>query len=220
MTNKEKLIQLFSEIPPDWIQIKKILESFPLTKMELAELAEYLADDCAVEYAYALEPSIKDVTLDTMHSPYLLDSLKILMDYGLDPSLPNDEAMQLFPYIDMPNVGAEAMRLYLEHGADPNDRTDTADPRSLFDYLTSSITFDAYEEKHKVQCWWVLMAYGARFEDGDLPLKMLNDNKIEMFKDFELFDYRIEPLPGEATGYGHWTMHIYNKLTKEEVAQY
>ena len=47
-----------------------------------------------------------------------------------------------------------------------------------------------------------------------------SDFTVEIFKEFEQFDYEIEPLPQEPGKYGCWIMHIFNIHTREEVARY
>ena len=73
----------------------------------------------------------------------------------------------------------------------------------------------------RVQYWLLLMAYGACWQNnGKIPLTMLGNNSVEIFKNYELYDYEIEPLPKEPGKYGCWIMHIYNVETREEVAVY
>ena len=223
MDYKEELLKLFSDIPPKWDEIRKILDRHKFTSFEIAELAYEIVDDCEYEYQWALNPDDESVTLETMHSPFLIENLKLLLEYGFDPNIPyssyDDSALFSLIYVDMPNVGAAALRFLLENGANPNYGNDEIKTDTLFIYLTSSITFDKYEYTYKVQCWLVLMAYGACYPDGSIPLEMLNGNKVEIFKDFELFDYSIEHYPDNGC-YGNWTMHIFNKKTREEVARY
>ena len=64
------------------------------------------------------------------------------------------------------------------------------------------------------------MAYGACWRDGEIPITMLGKQSVEIFKEFEQFDYEIEPLPQEPGKYGCWIMHIFNIHTLEEVARY
>ena len=46
------------------------------------------------------------------------------------------------------------------------------------------------------------------------------DQYKEYNKEFEQYDYDIEPLPQEPGKYGCWIMHIFNIHTQEEVARY
>ncbi len=224
MDYKEEIEELFYGFPPKWDVIRKKLDERPLSGFEVAEVAIDLADRCNGEYGRAMDPDIKGYTPDRMHSTYLLDSLKLLLEYGLDPNtmiyIYDDNILVALTYVDAPNVGAAALRLMLEHGGDPNIGSDDYESDRLFYAHTSAIEYEKYENEYSVQCWWLLMAYGARWPDGSLPLTMLNGNKVEMLKDFERFDYTIEFHSNPGNYYGNWTMHIFDKTTGEEVARY
>ena len=43
---------------------------------------------------------------------------------------------------------------------------------------------------------------------------------MDIFKDFERYDYNIEYLPQVEEKYGRWRMHVYDVETTEEVAIY
>lgn len=219
----DNLKHLFSLIPPDWESAKRILSDASLSKEELAILAADITDDCFCEYSDALNPEVEDLTEDSMHSNYLLSSLQILLDYGLDPNIEvNDEnVMWNTQWVDAPNVGASALRLLLENGGNPNHRL-PGESETLFEFIAFKVSYDEYSHQyfHTVQCWLVLMAFGGCWDNGNIPLTMLGNNEVSIFKDFELFDYTIEPLPKEPNKYGCWIMHIFRTDTNEEVARY
>ena len=147
----------------------------------------------------------------------------MLIEQGLDPNLVvnDDNPIWNVMWIDAPNIGASVMRLLLENGGDPNHYL-SSEGETVFDYISFKVSYDEYTHDyfHTVQCWLVLMGYGACWKDGEIPLAMLNGNSVEIFKKFELYDYTIEPLPQEPGKYGCWIMHIYNVETNEEVARY
>jgi len=223
MSNIDKAKELFAAIPPDWETIRRMLAESDFTKEELALIAVDAAESCFCEYSDALNPEVEDITVDTMHSSYLVESLRILLDYGLDPNIVVDDenVMWQAQWIDAPNVGPAALRLLLENGGNPNHLI-PAEGESLFDYIAFKVSYDEYmhEYFHTVQFWLVLMAYGGCWRNGSIPLTMLGDNKVEIFKAFESFDYTIEPLPQEPGKYGCWIMHIFRTDTNEEVARY
>ena len=222
--NVEKVKNLFSAIPPDWEEAKRILTADTFSKEELAQIAIAITDDCFCEYSDALNPEAKEVSADSMHSNYLIGSLRILLEFGLDPNtiLHDDEnVMWSAQWVDMPNVGAAALRLLLENGGNPNLRL-PAESDALFESIAFEVSYNRYTHEwfYTVQCWLVLMAFGGCWDDGNIPLTMLGNNEVSIFKDFELFDYTIEPLPQEPNQYGCWIMHIFRTDTKEEVARY
>lgn len=223
MNEVELLKELFSSIPPRWDEIRAVLSSRSFSKEELAILAYDVADNCFCEYRDALDPEVEDVTPDMMHSNYLLDSLRLLLEYGLDPNInvKDKNVLWTLQWVDAPNVAASALRLLLEHGGNPNHSM-PSEGDTLFEYVAFKVSYDEYTHDyfHTVQFWLVLMAYGGCWRNGDIPLTMLHGNKVEILKHFELYDYYIEPLPQEPSKYGCWIMHIFNTETDEEVARY
>ena len=114
------------------------------------------------------------------------------------------------------------MRLLLENGGNPNHLI-PSEGETVFEYIDFMVSYDQYmhEYFYTVQCWLVLMAYGACWRNnGEIPLTMLGENSVEIFKNYELYDYEIEPLPQIPGKFGCWIMHIFNIETKEEVAVY
>ena len=214
---------LFAAIPPDWEKIQDVLSTSKFSKEELALIAIDVTDNCFCEYSDAMNPEVEDVTIDTMHSNYLIDSLQILLDHGLDPNtvVEDENVMWNTQWVDAPDVGAAALRLLLENGGNPNHLI-PAEGETLFDYVAFRVSYDEYlhEWMHTVQCWLVLMAFGGCWHNGNIPLTMLGGNLVGIFKSFEDYDYTIEPLPQEPGKYGCWIMHIFRIETQEEVARY
>lgn len=219
----QSLIRLFAEIPPDREEIEDTFRQYIFSKEQLAEIAVALAQECFREYCDALDDKVPEVTLDHMNSNHLLESLQQLLNHGLDPNVcvgeDADNVMWDLQFVDTPNIGASAMRLLLENGADPNLKL-PPEEESVFDWLDFAVSYDSYTYVYMVQCWLVLMAYGGCWEDGKIPLTMLNGNTMDIFKNFERYDYSIEMLPQEPGYFGCWIMHIFDKRTKEEVARF
>ena len=222
-----KLIEVikkkFNDDPSDLDGIRSLLDRRNLTAEELAELAADFTEKCFGEYHDALDPEIESVFIENMHSNYIINAIGLLLDFGLDPNtiVDDENAMWNTMWIDAPNVAASVMKLLLEKGGDPNHRI-RAEEESLFEFIAFKVSYDeyTYEYFYTVQCWLVLMAYGGCWRNGEIPITMLGENSVEIFKDIEKFDYEIEPLPQEPGKYGCWTMHIFNKETNEEVAVY
>ena len=227
MNNKEALKNLFFAIPPQWDEIRTLLDKHQYSKTDLAEVAIALTDNCQCEYMDATNPDVKGASLDHMHSNHVYDAIKILLDYGLDPNeeIDGENVMWNTHWIEAPNVAARVLRLLLEHGGNPNIKT-AAGPDSLFEYVADKVSFDQYTHYflYTVQCWLVLVAYGGCYDDRGVPLTMLNGHKVEIFKDYEKYDFKIDPQPeidGICAGFnGPWTMSIYNISTGEIVARY
>ena len=222
MTAFEEMNKLLSEYSPDWEKIKDVLNKNTFTQEELARLGIEATDRCFCEYRDALDPDVSEISLERLWSRNLFQTISLLLDYGMNPNMKidDDNVMWNTQWVDTPDVGASTLRLLLEHGGDPNLKDDGGE--TLFEYIGFKVSYDSYgkEDKHVVQCWLVLMAYGGCWDDGGIPLEMLNGNEVNIFRNFELFDYTIEPLPEIPGYYGNWIMHIFNIKTGEEVARY
>ena len=215
--------KIFEQAPSNLEEIRKLLGLREFTKDELAELAVSFTEDCFCEYSDALDAEVESVAFENMHSNYVVKAIELLLEFGLDPNTiaDDDNVMWCTMWIDAPNVAASVMKLLLENGGNPN-HFKRSEGESLFEYIAFKVSYDEYTHDyfHTVQCWLLLMAYGACWEDGSIPLTMLNGKTIDIFKDYEFYDYRIEPLPQVENMYGCWIMHIYNRDTQEEVARY
>ena len=217
--------ELFETNPSNIEEIKRLLSMRKFTKDELSEMAISFTDNCFCEYLDVMNGHVPSVNIDNMCSSYVVEALRLLLEVGLDPNdnnMQDDEnVMWNTMWIDMPNVAAKVMKLLLENGGNPNHFL-PGERETLFEYIVFKVSYDEYTHEyiHTVQCWLLLMAYGACWADGDIPLTMLNGNSVDIFKDFELYDFEIEYLPRKPGKYGCWIMHIYNINTKEEVAVY
>ena len=220
----EEIKSLFERVPNDFEKIEKLLSSRELTKEELAEIAISAVDNCFCEYQTACNPEYKDFNVEDMHSNSIVDGIRLLIKFGLDPNviIDDDSVMWNTMYIDAPGIAASVLKLLLENGGNPNHYM-PSEKETIFDYIDFKVSYDEYTHEffHTVQYWWLLMAYGACWQNnGKIPITMLGNNSVEIFKNYELYDYEIEPLPQEPGKYGCWIMHIYNIETKEEVAVY
>ena len=222
MEKVKEIIELFTAIPPKWNEIRDLLGKHQFSKEELAEIAYKVTDSCFLERVDVENNCFRPFD-ETCHGFYVLDSLKLLLDFGLDPNVIAGEnnIMWHSKHIDAPdelNMGAQALRLLLEHGGNPNlmDHWDGLTFFEDIDYYISSDGEDGYLTRFPF--FLVLAAFGGSIE-GRTPLIMLEGNKVDIFKDFELFDFKIETLPKKHAE-GDWIVHIFNKNTKEEVAYY
>jgi hypothetical protein len=215
----ERLKALFAEIPPRWAQIGDLFSRCEFTPEELAEAAVDVTDNCFDEYSQALDPSCPSVSVDRMHTPYVIPSLAILLEHGLDPNLVVDgeNAMWNTQWINAPDICAGALRLLLESGGDPNL---VLDGESLFECVTYKVSEDDHDRDYfcLLQCWLVLMGFGGCWSSGAIPVRMLNGNDVRIFRNYELFDFRIERPISENGKRSRWIMHIINRETGEEVA--
>lgn len=231
METVERLKIMFSEIPPKLEAIRAVLKNANLKREYIWEIANSAVEDCMFEYRDALEDkkaqsgSSGDIRFENFHSNFIVGSLELLLEFGLDPNYETeyDNIMGNIQWIDMPNIAATALRLLLEHGGDPNFHSQY-DPETLFERVTFDVSENhnhfTYRDVNFVQCWLVLMGYGGSFRDGTIPVKMKNGYQVEIFKRFEKYDYQIEKNHVESPKWNDWRMHIFEKATGREVAVY
>ena len=70
--------EIFKQEPSNLDEIKKLLSLREFTKDELAELAVAFTDECFSEYYDALEPEVESVTIENMHSNYVVKAIRNL----------------------------------------------------------------------------------------------------------------------------------------------
>lgn len=217
----KQIEQQFTNAPSEFDALEQLLSTRTFTPTELATLAISFADNCFCEYRDALNPEIPAITIENMHSNHLAAAIKLLLAKGLDPnvSVNGENVMWATQYIDAPNVAPAVLQLLLEQGGNPNHCIET-ERESLFEYVNFKVAYDSHDEeyRHVVQCWLLLIAYGA--DISDIAFRMQGNHTVDVLKNYELFDYEIESLPPKPGQAGHWIMRVYNLKTKELVAIY
>ena len=226
----QKLYEALSCIPPDFDKAQELLAAYQPTEEELMWVAVELTDNTMGEYRDVMDEGCTSVTLDGMHRNYLYDTILFLLEHGLKPNTvinkgsmsDADNAMFCLKFTDGPDVAARVMRLYMEHGGDPNLYI----RENYGETLLSNIEFDIYEygdyekpdDENLVQCVMVLQAYGGGWIGKDkkfhTSFTMREGYSSEIFKEFEKFDYRTgrEEHPGN--------IHVFEKATGVTVADY
>ena len=213
----------FNNTPSDIEGLRELLSMRKFTEEELAEIAVDFTDHCFCEYQDAIGLRVPEITLENMKSNYILNAIALLLEFGLNPNtiVEDENVMWNTMWIDAPNVAADVLKLLLENGGDPNHLI-PSERETIFEYIAFKVSYDEYTHDYfyTVQCWLILMAYGACWDNGEIPITMLGDNTVDIFKNYQMYTYEIEPLPQEPGKYGCWRMHIYNIETREKVAIY
>ena len=81
----------FNNTPSDLVTLEKLLSIRKLTSNELASLAIEFVSNCFCEYRDALNPEIPSLTVENMHSNHIIDAIKLLLKFGLNPNTIVDE---------------------------------------------------------------------------------------------------------------------------------
>ena len=219
MTDREnKLFELCNKPNANLIQVEQLIIDMKLTSEEITRTAIKLAD------ANTLEIHQRDYT-DELVTANWVELFEIFIKYGLMPNyVYTDDGrnyyniMQEIRYIDNGDTAPTIMRMLMEHGGNPNLQIDV---ETLFEWLDFSVVFDVIELNNKrlfdieFKIWLVLMGFGGYIKNLECPVKMKTGYSVEVFKNFEDFDYTIDMINQAEE---KWVMHIFNKSTNEEIA--
>lgn len=146
----------------------------------------------------------------------------VFIDHGLDANMvfpaggpDNDNIMWSLHTIQNGDIGPTILRNLLQKNGDPNT---VVLGTNFFQDMDWDLLWDVREGTEKwlfdihFHFWLVLMGFGGYINDHQCPVKLKDGYSVEMFREFERFDYRITHEGGD------WTMHIFIKDTGEEVA--
>lgn len=236
-----RLFDLLMQIPPDFDGIRYFLRTESCSPDDVNRAALRFAEECGYEESYPgddgadQESGIGDYAweearlIPNQHSAFLREIIGLLLDFGLDAGFEADETNLLdeLPHIVNEYVGADTLALLFEHGADP--MLTIRDGESVFSKLDFCVAFDAIEQYDRrrydalLHSWLVFLGYGARREDGSLPLELFVPRGSDF--SFDITDFRQHR--NYIFGLSHvrwqgesWALHIFDKRTMWEVARY
>lgn len=216
MKTAEDILELMKKMPPDLYLIEQELIGNGYTKEEVTAAACRFVDMCFLECDDFEREHKRLPKAWEIHSTYVYDICKLLLNYGLDPNLIVDETNIMYElrFMDHESVTAKTMKLLLENGANP-DLTDG--DTALFEDIDFDIIFGLYDDKcinYDVlfYLWILLIGYGATINKGECPVKMMNGYKTEDFKNYSVFTYRISKNRDDTI------MHIIDQNTDKEAA--
>ncbi|MBP3279182.1 MAG: hypothetical protein J6M44_09535 [Butyrivibrio sp.] len=194
-----KIREAFKAFGPEYEDRYEMIEKSALTKEELTELGVDIEVTCTYDYYREDERTgVYEIIPEGIqgYSLYLHDIIEYLLSKGMDPNLFVDEenVMWELQYFTATSTGAEVLTLLLENGGNPNIR-ENDNSESLMEYINYKIRFELESEEQNpmglFHLWLVLLAFGGCYSNGVLPVEMLDGNKVEIFKDYQRFEYRI-----------------------------
>lgn len=184
---EQKLLDMLTMIPPNFEAAAHLLGTEKFTSDEVTRVAIKYSDECFCEVSDLAHvnktPRSKEIVPD-LHSTYIVDVIKFLLQHGLDPNGIHEDCniMDSLQYVDNELLAADAMALLLEYGGNVNL---IVDGEELFRAINFDVFFDAVEQYDRhyyaslVHLWMVMIGYGAR----------MDTKAIRVFKEFDSADY-------------------------------
>lgn len=222
MSNLERVLKMVEKEPRNLQEIELALSGSAFSKEDLMRIAikavgTYESIDGCDKYYQGVNHTIADdefiysdgryYKVRKEYSPQFMEKvnvhpmmkiLEMLLEKGLDPSVcleheDDTNVMCELQWVDLPFLGAAAMRLMLEHGADLN--VADSDGEELFVNVDSNVCIDIdllpYDIlQTTIQTWFVLVGYGGRPEKVE-PFHLNPGHTYDELKEFEFFDYEI-----------------------------
>jgi len=235
-----QLLALLLTVPPRFDEAKTYLSQHPLSADELTKAGICYADNCFLDFDdYIRKNMPEDLIQSTtaashgiipeLHSAYIYDVVKFLLQYGLDPNAVYEtqysyhNIMYSILHIDHGYLAADTMLLLLENGGNPNLTIDT---ESIFEIVDYDVWFGSIEQETRwrydlwVHLWMVMVACG-----GEIPGK---GPLVEVFKEYasgDMFD--LKKLRNHRNYYfglsienKERTMRVYDRKTLWEVVKW
>lgn len=228
---------LIREIPKEYVLLDRCM-ALPLRLDDVeAELKSggYSPDEitrCAIKFTESCDSEYGDFEAenhrppcnDELHGSNLPELIQLFCNYGLRPNAVYGEAndrqnlLYTLSAVDAGYAAADAMRILLECGGDPNLMLDD---ESVFDSLDFEIVFGAVEQEDRrvyddfVHTWLVLIGYGGRIHGKKCPVEMRGNCEPEIFQKHENFDFCLDFQSDYSDG---WRMSIFDRNSKAVVA--
>lgn len=225
----KEIFALMMQIPPDLPQIRKCLETKHLSPVDVNRLALCYVEECWGEEIFCEdEPTAYDYSWEEaclkpdMHSTYLCEVIKLLLDFGLEPNDMVDEysIMSELPNVANGYVGADTLALLFEHGADPNIKY--SDGEKIFSELDFAVVFDAIEQRDRrrydalVHSWFVFLGYGAISDNVSAPIDLFNAKgtgavfDIRNLRNHRNYTFGLSHVKNRGE---NWSLHIFERRT-------
>ena len=188
----EKLCDLLTELPPDFIKIEEELKTNLYSSEEITLAFARFCGTCVCEYSNFIEYKLRKPLDSELRSTYAYDICELLLKYGLDPCFRCDEmpfpnVMEAVYYIDKPYVAADIMKLLIKNGGNPYIWVEN---EMFYDMVNSDVDYDVLDRNFNTEspyfynaicrfhCWLVLCGFVA--EDGTKEKDYINHEKYSI----------------------------------------
>ncbi|MBR3356127.1 MAG: ankyrin repeat domain-containing protein [Oscillospiraceae bacterium] len=197
----ENLLDTLLQIPPDFVEAKRIISNEGLNQQDINDTAGKYVDECICEcMKFGDEDWNLDYTCDSIlpgvYSTSLYAVLAFLLKNGLDPNyknIYNESFLFNIRFISNEFVAADSMKLLLEHGADINA---VDPPQTVFKSIEFDLLYDAVEQYGRdrfeslAHLWLVCLAYGGKTETPERMIAFPAYGTRKLFDLTELKDHR------------------------------
>ena len=231
----EELLAHLLVIPPDLSAVESLLKDKQYNTAVISRAGYDFADHCFEEDRYCEEEYRKhqyeDAVLDTSrNSAYLPQVIELLLKYGLDPNAicENDNIMSAVKYVVNEYVAADTLALLFEHGGKTHLSVDGFNLACDLDF---GIMFDAFNLRDRraydsmVHCWFVLLGYSNNMIRDKEAVTVFSEQRcdcaLENFKISDLKQHRnyYFGISNVSSRGEDWSLHIFDKRTRWEVAR-
>ena len=167
----------------DLDKLKGVLQTGDFCKADVNLAAFKYVNDCQnyLMDDWQIHHSGMGVIVPGYESSHVLEAIRVLLEYGLDPNTIYTEAltedlseqyniMQSLRYIDNGYVAADTLALLLENGGNPSI---IIDGNSFVRDVNFDLLFGLNNQEDRIRYdalvhfWMVLVGYGARLEEGE-----------------------------------------------------
>ena len=181
--------------------LKNELESGVYAPEDVSTAGFQYVDDCGCDlvdenWKTPLRPH--GIVLPGYCSSHMLEALKCLLKYGLDPNAVYGEGsdqsniMSELRYVENGYLAADSLALLLDHGGNPNIFLDSA---SLIRDINLDLLFDLNNQEDRIRYdnlvhyWMVLVGYGAKLDNGRDTIDMCSGHDVSELKNHRDFYY-------------------------------
>ena len=225
--NAEKLFRMLYTKDFNAAELETQLESGAFSADDINQAAYEYVEYCTDIPDYEeYDKHALGETIPGIESSHLLEAIRILLDYGLDPNASMDQEsinsniMYSMLFVENGYQAADAAKLMLEHGGNPNIVIAEEDMPAFmmwdFWYFLGGDVESRYIADSVVHYIMVYLGFGAKWRNGDEIIKTFGDFKVSDFIDHRKYYYGIVRSETEET---LW-VSFFEKATNREVARY
>ena len=229
--NSKKLYDLLFTRDFDAVLLTTKLESGEFSKEDINTAAIQYVEDCnglLDNDDPRYENAAFGENIPGIESSHLLEAIRILLRFGLDPNYStNDDItgniMWCMHFVFNGYQAADAVALMLENGGDPNL---IFDGWSLIGDLDADISWflggdveSRYIADSFMHYWMVVVGYGAKWDDGSEIVVTYDDFKPSDFRDHRNYYCGFIHVHYDDDPYNTTAVSFFDKRTNREVAR-